>query len=51
MMELLKRFEESNGEEEDEVDEEDALAQSLNGVDLGMKPRPRPSVHIRFLFC
>jgi len=38
MMELLKRFEESNAEEtnsDDESEEEDALVQRLKGVDLG----------------
>ena len=38
MMELLKRFEESNAEEadsDDEGEEEDALVQRLKGVDLG----------------
>ena len=40
MMELLQRFEGSNAEETDsegEDDEEDALVQSLKGVDLGME--------------
>jgi len=46
MMELLKRFEESNAEEagsDDEGEEEDALVQRLKGVDLGapwLKSRP-----------
>ena len=38
MMELLKRFEESNTEEADSGDEEDegdGLAQRLKGIDLG----------------
>ena len=38
MMELLKRFEESNSEEadlDDEDEEEGALAQRLGEVDLG----------------
>jgi hypothetical protein len=41
MMELLKRFEESDAEEkelEDEDEDGDALAQGLKGVDLGMPP-------------
>ena len=44
MMELIKRFEESNAEEadledEEEDEEEDALTQRLKGVDLGTGPR------------
>jgi hypothetical protein len=44
MMELIKRFEESDAEEADleddeEVEEEDALAQRLKGVDLGTRPQ------------
>lgn len=41
MMELLKRFEESNAEEGDLGDEDgdgDALAKRLEGIDLGMLP-------------
>jgi len=43
MMELLKRFEESNAEEadsDDEEGEEDALAQRLKGIDLGKNRVP-----------
>ena len=46
MMELLKRFEESNAEEADsdsEGEEEDALARRLKGVDLGT---PRLGSHL-----
>ena len=59
MMELLKRFEESDAGEEadpgDEDEEEDILAQRLKGIDLGTSLpglRPRPTyptdVSVRF---
>jgi len=50
MMELLKRFEESDvGEADpgDEDEEEDVLVQRLKGVDLGTPPlesHPRPGL-------
>lgn len=51
-MELLARFEESNvGEEDldDESEEEDALAQRLEGVDLGMTHVLTQLFQLRFL--
>lgn len=55
MMELLKRFEESDTEEADlgdEDEEEDSLVQKLKGVDLGtppLEPLPHPTdVPVRF---
>ena len=54
MMELLKRFEESNTEEadsDDEGEEEDALVQRLKGVDLGaswLESHPRQTPRLMF---
>ena len=53
MMELLQRFEGSNAEETDsegEDEEEDALVQSLKGVDLGMEPTSSASF-FSLTFC